>query len=128
MTTRKHPKSATARTAFLKEHNATCHICNGAIQPGDKWDVDHVIALELGGADEPANWRPAHMKCHRGPQGKTARDLEAIAKAKRREAAHIGAKPKGNLKSAGFPKADRPERNKIGVPPRRGFYEVKPND
>lgn len=49
--------------------------------------------------------------CHRAPGTKTARDLAAIAEAKRREARHLGVRP---LRSRGFPrttpqlKASRP--------------------
>ena len=39
--------------------------------------------------------------CHRAPGTKTARDLAAIAEAKRREARHLGIRP---LLSRGFPK------------------------
>ena len=121
MTKRRRTMTGKARLAFLKEHGSTCHICGGAIQPGDKWEIEHVIALSMGGDDEPGNTRPAHAKCHRA---KTDADLAAVAKAKRREIARHGAKqpPKVKMRSKSFPKADRPERNKIGVPPRRGFY------
>jgi hypothetical protein len=38
--------------------------------------------------------------CHRAPGGKTAQDMADIAKAKRREADHLGIRPK--IQSAGF--------------------------
>lgn len=41
--------------------------------------------------------------CHRAPGGKTATDMADIAKAKRREADHLGIRPK--LQGAGFRKA-----------------------
>ncbi len=41
-------------------------------------------------------------------RAKTAKDVVDIARAKRREAAHLGAtRPKGQIKSRGFPKAER---------------------
>jgi hypothetical protein len=43
--------------------------------------------------------------CHRGPDGKTARDVEAIARAKRMEAAHHGLEAPSRLRGAGFKKA-----------------------
>lgn len=95
------------RVAFFTLHKGICHLCGGAIQPGQNWEVEHVIALALGGADEPENWRPAHKKCH---AVKTATgDVPAIAKAKRREAKHIGASSpsKVSIQSRGFEKKPR---------------------
>lgn len=42
--------------------------------------------------------------CHRAPGGKTAQDAAAIAKAKRREAGHLGIRPPSRLRGPGFPK------------------------
>jgi len=119
--TRRRSMTGKARLALLKAHNATCHICGGEIQTGQKWDVEHVIPIAMGGDDELTNMRPAHAKCHRD---KTDADIAAIAKAKRREIKHTGAKapPKVKLRSKPFPKA--PAREPKHMPPRRGFYEV----
>lgn len=43
--------------------------------------------------------------CHRAPGGKTAQDLADIAKAKRREADHLGIRPPSRLKGPKFHKA-----------------------
>lgn len=48
--------------------------------------------------------------CHRAPGGKTAQDLADIAKAKRREANHLGIRPPSRLKGAAFPKAPAQRR------------------
>lgn len=48
--------------------------------------------------------------CHRAPGGKTAQDMANIAKAKRREANHLGIRPPSRLKGAGFPKAPAQRR------------------
>jgi hypothetical protein len=56
---------------------------------------------------------------------KNPKDASAIAQAKRREAKHVGAvKPKGQIKSAGFPKSDKPKTDKLALPPRRNLYEA----
>lgn len=81
--------STTERLALLERENATCHLCKGAIQPGQAWDVSHEIALELGGADDDENRRATHRKCHRSHTA--AVDQPAIAKAKRNYAKHRGA-------------------------------------
>lgn len=77
------------RFALLKSENYRCHLCRGMIYPGQGWDVSHVVPLELGGADDETNRKPAHRNCHRAHTA--AVDLPAISKAKRLEATHIGA-------------------------------------
>jgi 5-methylcytosine-specific restriction enzyme A len=78
------------RVAVFEAAGGACHICGGLIWVGVQWDVEHVIPLALGGADDPSNWRPAHTTCH---SSKThGQDVPSIAKAKRREARHLGAK------------------------------------
>ena len=81
--------SAKARVALFQKHDGTCHLCGGKIHAGEAWEVEHVIPFAMGGADTEDNWCPAHTKCHKA---KTVKDVADIAKAKRREARHIGAK------------------------------------
>ncbi len=102
--------SASARLRIFLAHDGRCHVCGGKISVGEGWDLDHRIALALGGDDAEANLAPAHRKgCH---AGKTAKeDVPAIAKAKRRQIAHVGAAvPKRPIQSRGFAKA-LPQRN-----------------
>ena len=79
--------SATKRVALFQKRGGICHICGGKINVGEGWDVEHVIPLAMGGADDESNWSPAHRKCHRD---KTTDDVGKIAKAKRREVRHLG--------------------------------------
>lgn len=79
------------RLALFLKHEGRCHLCGGKITPGEKWEVSHEIPLELGGADDDENCKPAHFKCHRVHTAEV--DIPAIAKAKRRQARHLGAKP-----------------------------------
>ena len=58
-------------------HNGICANCGRQIRPGEKWFVEHVDALVLGGADNDANRRPAHLKCK---AGKDASDAAARAR------------------------------------------------
>lgn len=100
--------SRTTRLSIFMAADGICHMCGGRIQAGQAWDVSHEIPLALCGADDESNMRPAHRKCHRAWTAE--HDQPAIAKAKRREAKHIGAHvPKGTLKSRGFAKAE-PQR------------------
>lgn len=87
----RRPLSTRERLRLYDLHGGLCHICNCVIdRVRDRWDVEHVLALALGGADDDDNRQPAHTRCHKV---KTADDLGHIAKAKRREAKHLGAKP-----------------------------------
>lgn len=82
--------SAKERLRLFTLHSGICHLCEGRIDGArEAWEVEHEIPLAMGGADDDKNRKPAHVKCH-GP--KTAIDLGNIAKAKRREARHAGAK------------------------------------
>ena len=81
--------SAKIRLKVFTTHNGICHICGGKIHVGEAWDLEHIIPFAMGGADDETNWQPAHSKCHKN---KTAQDVADIAKAKRREIRHIGAK------------------------------------
>lgn len=88
MTTRRHI-STTARVRIFERTGGVCHLCGGRIHAGEQWDAEHPTALAMGGSDKEEDLRPAHAKCHRP---KTAQDIADIARAKRREARHIGAK------------------------------------
>ncbi len=81
--------SKSQRLDVLHAAGGLCHICGEVINlaRGDKMEVEHVIPLGLGGADDVTNWRPAHAACHRH---KTKGDVKVIAKAKRVKAKHEG--------------------------------------
>jgi 5-methylcytosine-specific restriction endonuclease McrA len=94
------------RAVIFSENGGVCHLCNGPIQAGQAWDVDHVKALGMGGTNDAANLRPAHAKCHRGVGSKTSDDVKAISRADRLAKKHFGITPKkkGRLQSRPFPK------------------------
>lgn len=105
------------RLAILQSHDHVCHLCGGKIQPGQKWELEHVVALELSHDDSDENLRPAHAACHRE---KTKADVTDIAKAKRREIKFYAAEPpKQKIKSRGFARKER--KPKAALPPRRLF-------
>jgi 5-methylcytosine-specific restriction endonuclease McrA len=54
----------------------------------ERWVVEHIRALELGGADELSNMAPAHEAC---AHAKTRDDHHRAAQAKRQKIRHIGA-------------------------------------
>lgn len=77
------------RVVLFERAQGRCHICECRIRVGELWDVEHVIPLALGGDDNLGNMAPAHKACH---ATKTATDAGDIARAKRREAKHLGIK------------------------------------
>lgn len=79
--------STTRRVKVFEEAGGRCHICGQKIF-GKGWEVEHVIPLALGGADNEDNMRPAHEDCHKG---KTRTDNASWSKAKRVRAKHVGA-------------------------------------
>jgi hypothetical protein len=93
--------------------------CNADLGRGVEFD--HFIALGIGGTNDLANARAICVRCHKHKSG--ANDLPKIAKTKRQSDKSKGIRrPKGQLKSAGFPKAEKPERtNKAKLPPRPLF-------
>ena len=79
-----------AREVQVLRRFVVCAGCGTRLQDRAAYDYDHEIALALGGRDEADNLRPyCRAVCH--PE-KTARDVRAIAKAKRL-AGESGLKP-----------------------------------
>lgn len=83
--------SKAKRTKIFLLHNGRCHICSQQIRDGEKWDVSHVIPLNLGGADDDSNMRPAHKRCH---VEQTAKDKADIAERNRAVDTNYAGKPK----------------------------------
>lgn len=83
--------SSRERVAIFGRAHGRCHLCGEKIGLAERWDIEHVVALALGGDEAPMseNLQPAHAACH---APKTSEDAGRIAKAKRVEARHLGAK------------------------------------
>lgn len=99
--------SRTERVRIFDLNGGKCYLCDQKIQVGEAWDLEHVVPWELTRDDSDDNVRPAHKHCHKI---KTVSDIQAIRKADRIRAKHIGAWPKSKrpLKSRGFPKRNAP--------------------
>lgn len=82
--------------------------CNAVLTPG-KWHGDHDNPDGLTGEPTFLNCRCLCLPCH---AAKTAVDVERISRAKRREAAHLGARPAPVRKIAnrGFAKSEKAAR------------------
>lgn len=88
--------STTRRRNIFVANGGRCHICGDKIDgTKDKWDVEHIIPLEISRDDTDENLAPAHASCHKI---KTKKDAADIAKCKRVEAKHNGwKKPKRKI-------------------------------
>lgn len=85
--------STTRRLSIFNAAGGVCHLCGEKIDgTRERWDADHVVPYALTRDDSDDNLRPAHERCHRGAGSKTSEDVRVIAKAKRVEARHVGAK------------------------------------
>lgn len=88
-TTSRRSLSGHRRLKAWERTGGVCVICDRPIDGvRDRWIVEHIRALELGGEDELPNMGPAHEECARD---KTRKDHAATAKAKRRKIRHLGA-------------------------------------
>jgi 5-methylcytosine-specific restriction endonuclease McrA len=87
-----------------------CVLCERKIDGArERWIVEHIRALELGGTDDLANMAPAHEAC---ALAKTGDDHRRAAQAKRQKIRHIGAEaPKRPLP---FGRASRWKRTLSG--------------
>lgn len=98
--------------------------CSAPLRP-EKFHYDHRIPDQLGGDPTLENCQVLCVACH---GAKTAKqDMPAIAKAKRREASHLGAvaPPSRPIRSAGFLRSAKSLRrvHKPSLPPKLLFVE-----
>jgi 5-methylcytosine-specific restriction enzyme A len=81
------PIPARVRLRVFNRYDGTCYLSGRKIRPGDKWEVEHIVALCNGGENREANLAPALSKPHRA---KTAEDRRIKAKNDRTRKRHIG--------------------------------------
>ncbi|WP_373696708.1 HNH endonuclease [Microvirga yunnanensis] len=88
-TTRRARLSPRVRLAVWERARGVCVLCNRRIDGvRERWIIEHIRALELGGRDAPDNMGPAHTTC---AAAKTRDDHQHAAKAKRQKIRHLGA-------------------------------------
>lgn len=115
-------------TRALRAWENTKGVCVTCGRPIDgtkeRWFVEHIRALELGGKDEDDNLGPAHVNVCKAV--KDAADHASAAKAKRMKRERLGIRPPSSLRGPGFVRfarqatATRPLTEKPR-PPRRGI-------
>lgn len=77
------------RLRIFDRHHGICHISGRKIQPGEAWELDHIIALANGGLNVESNLAPALKEKHRE---KTAADVAEKSRVYRKRTRHIGIK------------------------------------
>lgn len=88
-TTKRRSLSGHSRLKARERTGGVCVVCDQPIDGvRERWIVEHIRALELGGADEIENMGPAHDMCGRE---KTRDDHARSAQAKRQKIRHLGA-------------------------------------
>lgn len=95
------------RLRVFEAHGGKCHRSGIKIRPGDRWDVDHVIALANGGQHRETNLAPILADKHKE---KTAEDVAIKSKIARIRAKNAGVYPKSpfKIKSRGFARRTTP--------------------
>jgi len=80
--------TAAMRVRIFDAAEGACCICGLAIDPRkQRWIVEHVKPLWLGGSDDADNMAPAHQQC---AVDKTAAEAAQRAKTVRVRARHLG--------------------------------------
>lgn len=116
-----------AHRAMNADGQIACEKC-GLILGKKPYEIDHIIAEALViDKSKPLTAEDGQLLgycCHRGEDGKTSQDVADIARAKRREARHVGAwRPKGNIPSP--PPRPKPFRDKLPLPGPISLYEER---
>ena len=99
-----HPDQAIPKAVRLRvfaRYGGRCYLSGRVIRPGDRWEIEHVIALANGGQHRESNMAPALVDAHKE---KTKADASIRAKINRVRAKHLGIYPrtKRPLRSRGF--------------------------
>jgi 5-methylcytosine-specific restriction enzyme A len=81
------------RLRIFRSHNETCHLSGRKIGPGEKWELEHIKALILGGEHRESNLAPALMGPHKR---KTAMEMAVKAKIDGSSKRHYGIKKSKN--------------------------------
>ena len=67
------------RLSLFLDAGGTCQSCHGKIHPGQKWEIDHIIPIALGGMDISSNLQILCKICHKHKTN--TQDLSIIEKA-----------------------------------------------
>ncbi len=122
-TTKRKAMTPARRLRIFEAHSGVCVTCKLPIKAGDKWFIEHIRALELGGDDTDENCGPAHTITCKAV--KDADDHHRAAKAKRVKQRHLGiSSPKQKIPGQGFPQREPKPKTLTKVVKREtGLYQ-----
>lgn len=105
---------------IFQRENGLCHLSHRKIQPGEKWQADHKIALVNGGENRESNLFPALEGAHKE---KTKTDVAEKSYVASRAKSHIGARrPKQPIKGGGSLRGpERAHEGRAALPPKELF-------
>ena len=81
------PVPAGVRLRIFDRCGGRCHVSGRLIRAGERWDLDHIIALGNGGRHRESNLAPALTAPHRE---KTTQDVKEMATVRRKRKKHLG--------------------------------------
>ena len=102
------PAPPRVRLRVFEAHGGVCHLTGRKIAPGDKWELDHIVALVNGGENRESNLAPALSSAHKE---KTRQDVATKAKDRRVRSKHLGIAAKKSTLPGG---RDSEWKRKIG--------------
>ena len=81
------PAPPRVRDRVFIRHGGICHLSGRKIRPGEKWELEHIVAICNGGENRESNLAPALVLPHRE---KTKEDRRMKAKDDRVRKRHLG--------------------------------------
>jgi 5-methylcytosine-specific restriction protein A len=113
------PAPPRVRQRVFDRHDGICYLSGRKILPGDKWQLEHPLAIINGGENRESNLAPALVEPHKV---KTAEDVKQKAKNDRVRKKHLGiTAPRAKIASRGFAKAPPQRKASAPVEKWRGF-------
>lgn len=90
------PVPPRVRLRIFERHGGVCYLSGRKITAGDKWELEHIIALCNGGSHSEVNMAPSLVEPHKV---KTAADVKQKAKNDRVRKRHIGVKKPRSIRA-----------------------------
>lgn len=98
------------RLRIFERYEGRCYLSGRKINAGDKWELEHIVALCNGGAHAESNLAPALAGPHKI---KTAADVKEKSKVARVKKKHLGLlKPKRKIDGRKFDGTPSPARDR----------------
>jgi 5-methylcytosine-specific restriction protein A len=95
------------RLRIFRAYEGRCYLSGREIRPGEAWELEHKVALILGGEHRESNLAPALAEFHKA---KTAAELKVRAKTDAIAKRHRGIVGAPKLKGAPFAKTGKSAR------------------